>query len=53
MYDDPPLVWLRASTLWWNPMSVSAINGAVLAMPSKYSVSPVGTVLKVRLTFLG
>ena len=53
VYDEPPPVWFRASTLCLKPTSVSAVNGAVLAMPSKYSVSPVGTVLNVRSTFRG
>ena len=48
-----PEVWFRASTVWLKPTSVSRTKGAVRAMPSMYSVSPLGTVSKARFTFCG
>jgi hypothetical protein len=37
----------------WNPVRVSCTNGVVLAIPSRYSVRPLGAVSNVRLTLRG
>ena len=53
MYVLVPMVWLRASTMWLKPISVSSTNGAVWAMPSRNKVAPAGAASKVRWTFCG
>jgi ComF family protein len=53
VYDVEPTVWSRASTVCWNPISVSNSNGAVLAIPSRCNVSPSGTDSNRSTTFSG